>query len=66
MKKLMKLDLSKYNYDSLKGCILEVHFEYHSELHNLHNNYPLAHENIEIKRDVLSNYCLRSLKVCCN
>lgn len=56
----MKLDLNKY--DSLKGCLLEIDFKYHNELHNL----QFAHENIESKRDVLSDYCLRGLEVCCN
>ena len=29
-----------------KGCILEVDLEYPKELHDLHNDYPLAPENI--------------------
>ena len=32
--KLMKLDLSKYNDVILKGCILEVDFEYPNEMHS--------------------------------
>ena len=30
-------------------CILEVDLEYPKELHNLHNDYPLAPENIKLK-----------------
>jgi len=30
-----------------KGCILEVDLEYPEELHNLHNEYPLAPERIK-------------------
>ena len=29
-----------------KGCILKVDLEYDKELHDLHNDYPLAPENI--------------------
>ena len=37
--------------------ILEVHLEYHDELHSFHNDYPLAPEKHEISNDILSNYC---------
>ena len=30
-----------------KGCILEVDLEYSKELHDLHNEYPLAPERLE-------------------
>ena len=40
------------------GYILEIDLEYPSELHNLHNVYPLAPEKLEITRNVLSKYCL--------
>ena len=32
------------------GCILEVHLEYPKELHNLHNDYPLAPERIVVNK----------------
>ena len=39
------------------GYILEVDLEYCSELHDLHNDYPLCPEKIEITQDMLSKYC---------
>ena len=38
------LDLSEYKSDNEKGLILEVDLEYPKELHDLHNDYPLAPE----------------------
>ena len=38
------------------GCILEVDLEYPAELHELHNDYPLAPEKLEISHNMLSNY----------
>ena len=40
------------------GYILEVDLEYPSELHDLHNDYPLASQKLEITQNILSNYCL--------
>ena len=36
---------------------LEVDFEYPSELHDFHNDYPLTPEKLEIDSDMLSKYC---------
>ena len=33
-------------------CILEVDLEYLKDLHNLHNDYPLASEHIRIKNGI--------------
>ena len=51
------------------GYILEVDLEYHSELHDLHNDYPLAPEKLEISQNVLSKYCFNianeyGIKIC--
>ena len=43
--------------DSPVGYILEADLEYPSELHNLHNDYPLVPEKLQISRDMLSKYC---------
>ena len=37
--------------------ILEVDLEYPKELHDLHNSYPLAPEQIKVQKNMLSNYC---------
>ena len=56
-KKINELDLAKYKDDSKQGLILEVDLEYPKELHDLHNEYPLAPEKIRVKEEMLSNYC---------
>ena len=33
-----------------QGCILEVDLEYPKKLHDLHNEYPLAPERIEVNK----------------
>ena len=43
--------------NSFVGYILKVDLEYPSELHELHNDYPLAPEKFEISQNMLSNYC---------
>ena len=54
-----EFDLNKYTGNSSKGCVLEVDLEYPIELHELHNDYPLAPHKIEIKREMLSEYQLK-------
>ena len=39
-----------------KGCILEVDLEYPAELHESHNDYPLAPERLKVKKEWLSRY----------
>ena len=34
----------------IRGCILEVDLEYPKELHDLHNDYPLAPERIVVNK----------------
>ena len=43
------LDLNKYTSNSSTECVLR-------ELRELHNDYPLAPDKIEIKREMLSKY----------
>ena len=40
------------------GYILKVDLKYPSELHELHNDYPLAPEKLRVSKDMLSDYCL--------
>ena len=54
-----EFDFNKYTNNSSKGCVLEVHLEYPKEFHELHNNYPLAPDKIEIKREMMSEYQLK-------
>ena len=56
-KQINNLDLAKYYKNSKKGLILEVDLEYPEELHNLHNDYPLAAERVRVTKDMLSGYC---------
>ena len=56
-KEINKIDLAKYTEDSKKGVILEVHLEYPQELHDLHNDYPLAPEKMKVTKGMLSPYC---------
>ena len=45
--------------DSSTGYILEVDLEYPKKLHDIHNDYPLAPEKINIPKEWLSKYCLK-------
>ena len=40
------------------GYILKVDLKYPKELHDLHNDYPLASEKLKVSKDMLSGYCL--------
>ena len=53
---LKESDLKKYSSNSCKGCLSEVDFEYPKELSELHKDYCSALDEIEIKREMLSNY----------
>ena len=56
-KEIDKIDLTKYKKDSKKGLILEVDLEYPKELHDMHDDYPLAPERMKVTKDILSTYC---------
>ena len=45
------------NKKSLIGYLLEVDLKYPDELHELHNDYPLAPEKLAVSSDMLSKYC---------
>ena len=56
-KEIKQVDLGKYKADGKKGLILEVDLEYPQELHNLHNDFPVAPEKLNISNNILSGYC---------
>ena len=53
-----EFDLNKYTSNSWKGCVFEVDLQYPKESRELHNDYPLAPDKTEIKREMLSEYQL--------
>ena len=56
-KEIDEFDLNLIKENSSTGYILEVDLEYPSELHDFHNDYPVAREKLEISQDMLSKYC---------
>ena len=58
-KQINKINLAQYNEDSNKGLLIEVNLEYPKELHDLHNDYPLAAERVCVNNNMLSKYCKR-------
>ena len=56
-KEISKIDLAKYKENGKKGFILEVDLEYPIELHDLHNDYPIAPEKLNVSNNMLSEYC---------
>ena len=56
-KEINKIDLTKYKENSKKGLILEADLEYPRQLHDLHNDYPVAPEKAKVSNNMLSEYC---------
>ena len=54
-----EFDLNEYTSNSSKVCVLKVDLEYPKELHELHNDYPLAPDKMKIRREMLSEYQLK-------
>ena len=56
-KEIDKFSVNLIGENSSHGYISEADLEYPNELHELHNNYPLAPEKLEISHNMLANYC---------
>ena len=50
--------LMRIKNNSSTGYVLEVDLEYPQELYDIHNDYPLAPEKINISKEWLSDYSL--------
>ena len=57
LKNVDELDVISINEKSEIEYFLEVDLEYPDELHELHNDYPLAPEKLVVNDDMLSKYC---------
>ena len=57
VKNVDKFDFMSINEKRDTGYFLEVDLEYPEELHELHNDYPLASEKLAVTNDMLSKYC---------
>ena len=60
VKNVENFDVNLISKNSSYGYILEVDIEYPDELHNLHKNYLLAPEKLEITYD-MSDYCKKGM-----
>ena len=58
-KEINKIDLAEYKENSKKGLILEVDLDYPQQLHDLHNDYPVAPEKAKVSNNMLSEYCIK-------
>ena len=57
LKNVDGFDMMSVSEKSPVGYFLEVDLEYPDELHELHNDYPLAPEKLAVSSDMLSKYC---------
>ena len=55
----IKQKLMNIKSNSSTGYILEIGLEYPQNMHDLHNDYPLTPEKINIPKEWLSKYCLK-------
>ena len=60
LKNVDKFDVMSINEKSPIGYFLEVDLEYPDELHELHNDFPLAPEKLAVSNDMLAKYCKKN------
>ena len=53
------LSAPSLSWDTIEECVLEVDLEYPRELGELYNDYSLAPDKIQVKREILSEYQLK-------
>ena len=53
---IKNFDVDSISENSLDGYILEFGLEYPDDLYDLHPDYPLASEKLEISNNMLSKY----------
>ena len=53
-------EMNKYTRNISKVYVFEVDLKYPKELRKLHNDYTLVPDKIEIKKEMLSNYHLKT------
>ena len=61
LKNFNRFDVMSVSKKSPIGYFLEVDLEYPDELHELHNDYPLAPEKLAVSSHMLSKYCKKLL-----
>ena len=54
-----EIDLNNDTGNNSKRCFLEVTLEWQKELPQLHNDFPLAPDKIDLKWEMLSEYQLK-------
>ena len=57
IKNVDEFDVMSISEKSLIGYFLEVDLKYPDELHELHNDYPLAPEKLAVSSVLLWKYC---------
>ena len=60
LKNIDEFDIMSVSEKSPIGYLLEVDLKYPDELHELHNDYPLAPEKLAVSSNMLSNYCKKN------
>ena len=55
----IKQKLMNIKNNSSTGYVLQIDLEYPQELHDIHDDYPLAPEKINKPKEWLSDYCLK-------
>jgi len=57
-KEMAEFDFDTIAPDAETGYIIECNLKYPDYLHDIHNDYPMAPEHLEVSRDILSQFGL--------